>query len=134
MFYMHVHCILIKKIFTKLTFTPFGFTTFIYMYISRWGFMEFILYSYVLTAVKFTILFAESATNIDVPHSHWFLFIRWEEITKEKTMTFNVHQLRNSNELMSTRQQSYRIEYWFKRPCDLFKIVKIVPVHFVINI
>lgn len=32
--------------------------------------MEFILYSYVLTAVKFTILFAESATNIDVPHSH----------------------------------------------------------------
>lgn len=38
--------------------------------ISRWGFMEFILYSYELTAVKFTILFAESATNIDVPHSH----------------------------------------------------------------
>lgn len=26
--------------------------------------------SYVLTAVEFTILFAESATNIDVPHSH----------------------------------------------------------------
>lgn len=69
--------------------------------------MEFILFSYELTDVEFTILFAESATNIDVPHSHWFfLFIRWEEITKEKTMTFNVHQLRNSNELMSTRQKS----------------------------
>lgn len=33
--------------------------------------MEFILYSYVLTAVRFTILFAESTTNIlDVPHFH----------------------------------------------------------------
>lgn len=53
--------------------------------------MEFILYSYVLIVVKFMILFVELVINIDVFYFYWFLFIRWEEIIKEKIMIFNVY-------------------------------------------
>lgn len=51
--------------------------------------MEFILYSYVLIVVKFMILFVELVINIDVFYFYWFfLFIRWEEIIKEKNNDF----------------------------------------------
>lgn len=76
MFYMHVHCILIKKyiylqnwLLLYLALQP-SFTC-IYPGGVSWN----LFYSYVLTAVEFTILFAESATNIDVPHTHWFFYL-----------------------------------------------------------